>query len=157
MRFSAYERRWSRQSTVCFSLMTDAEPQAEAWDPPRKLFFRHNFTEPKRHSLKHNSKLNLKWKHLLGVCTKWKGERTSDWVTECKGIPAPLTAIYIYKAVVFTYAHNPERVCVFIFVYIHASTVSFQINSWLQSLSEKIESATLSVTDKCLIVIKLSW
>lgn len=39
MQFFAYEWRWSRQSTVCFPLTTDAEPQAEAWDPPRKLFF----------------------------------------------------------------------------------------------------------------------
>lgn len=94
------------------SLWLKLNPQVEAWDLSFEAFMA-ELQSPGRHSLKQNCKLNLKWKHLLGECTERDGERPSDSVTACKGIPAPLTAIYIYRATVFTYAHNPGLcVCV---------------------------------------------
>lgn len=79
---------------------------------PGFFFFSQKSSEPERKSLKHNCKLNLRRKHLLGVCTQGDGARVSDSVTECGGIPAPLTGIFIYRVAMFTYAHNPARVCV---------------------------------------------
>lgn len=97
----------SGHPSVCFPPVTVAEPRAKGLRPSQALLHLTWKSQPK-------AQLQTKLQVKAPAGGVYKLRSQDKWLSECKGIPAPLTAIYIYRAVVFTYAHNP--VCVRVWV-----------------------------------------